>query len=106
MNHSPGQEEHVAGGTRGRKRLVHDALIEGAANGVRQLIFGMPVQRDFGPGIHADQTDLRVLAPDKPRKSGTPLVRLSGERIDERRQLNVIQINHDTRWKRWRYALV
>ena len=89
-----------------RERLVHDALLKRAANRVRQLIFRMPVQRDFGSRIHADQADLRVLAPDQPREPGTPLVRLSSERIDERRQLDFVQVEDDTGRNRRRHALV
>jgi hypothetical protein len=73
---------------------------------VRQLIFGMNVQSNGGPGIHADQADLRVLPPDQPGIRGAAPVRFVGNGIDQRRPLNLIHVDDDTGGKGGRRALI
>ncbi len=65
VNHAARQIQHVPSLARGGERAVHHTLVERASGGVRQLILRVDVLRKLGSGIHANQADLRVPAPDK-----------------------------------------
>ncbi len=86
---------------------VHHALIERAPDRVRQLIFGMDVQRQWSdPG----SIRTRLICAFFPQISRAFAVLrrydLPGNGIDQRRPLDLVHVDDDAGGKRWRHTLI